>query len=92
MIDFSYISQAPIKDCLVLVNTLSRTLVQNTLLLAQTFSTELKLTASRCGAHFQLDLGHFSLHAPFPLLLEVTSIVGGVGEGRLQQVSKPPLC
>ena len=94
MIDVSCINHAPIKDCLVLLNTRSRAVVQNTLHLAQTFSTEQQPMQSLhpdAEVYFQLDLGLPSLQAPCSGLLEVTFIGAGVGEGRLRQVSKPAL-
>ena len=71
MIDFSCINWAPSRDCLVLVNTLSRIAVQKTLLFAQTFSIEHQPMQSLhpdAEADFQLDFGHPSLQALLSVL------------------------
>lgn len=93
MSDFNCISQAPSKDCLVLINTLSRTIVQKTLLFSKNFSTEHQPVQSLhpdVEAYFQLDLGcPLSKHPSVSCLNSL--LLGEVGEGRLRQVSKLPL-
>ena len=66
----------------MLVDTLSRIVLQKPSLFAQAFSTEHQLVQSLCPdaeAYFQLDLSHPSLQALFSVLLEVIFIGGGIG-------------
>lgn len=79
MIDFSCINWAPIRDCLVLVNTLSKIVVQKILLFVQTFFIEHQPVQSPdAETGFQLDHGHPSLQTLLSVLLGVIFIGGGV--------------
>lgn len=89
MIDFSYINQAPIKECLSLQNSCAKHIA-----LSPDFPAEqqpMQAPQTDAEAYSQLDLGHASLHTPFSVLFEVTFGETGVGEERLRQVSQPPL-